>query len=215
LEVTQTTYETLKKRVQGFYWKFNENVLKWHMNKMFDYEYLLETAKEYETFTEFYNFHTSKKQEIIDEHVEQMFDEATRKGLNPTKELVKNCVVVRLGNVYTGMSTENKIINTFSTLAPYITCEKTAKEIDTQYKVDGIIELQGIDKLAIQIKPISFTKYDKGSEKQNHERFKIEFGPRVYYVFYKDKNNISFNGKDIRLDNKNEIINQIEKILVY
>lgn len=213
--VNQITYEALKKSVQGFYYKFNTNILKWHIHKIFDYDYLLETAKDFKNFEEFYNFHTKNKQDLIDKHCKQMFDEAKRKGLNPTEHLIKSCFIVRLGNIYNGIFTENKILEAFSNLTPYIICTKTSKEIDTEYKVDAVIELLGVGKLAIQIKPYSFTKYDKGSELKYHNRFTLDFGPEVYYVLYKDKETIIFNNVEIRLSDKKKIIEQIEKILVY
>jgi hypothetical protein len=215
MEVNQTTYENLKRQVSGFYFKFNTNVLKYHMNKIWDYEYLLETSKHFTTFTEFYRFHTEGKWEVMNQRIDMMLHEARNKGLNPTRDLVKSCLIVRLGNVYNGMFTENKILNTFSTLSPYITCKKTEKEVDMLYKVDGIVEVVGIDKLAIQIKPISFLSYDKGSELPFHQRFEMEFGPAVYYVLYKNKNLIQFNNVEIRLDEKEKIIEQIEQLLVY
>lgn len=213
--MNQTTYEQLKKQVQGFYFKFNTDVLRFHMNKIWDYEFLLQTASEFPTFTEFYKYHTKDKWEIISQHIDLMWHEAQRKGLKCNRETVQNCLTVRLGNVYNGMSTEHNIISTFQNLSPYISCEKTTKEVDMLYKVDGIVELAGVDKLAIQIKPISFLTYDKGSELQYHQRFKIEYGPTVYYVLYKGKSVIIFNGVEIRLGDKEKIIEQIETILVY
>lgn len=213
--INQSIYEQLKRKVTGYYFKFNTQVLRFHMNKMFNYEYLLETAKDFENFEQFYNFHTEKKQDIIDQHIKQMYYEANNKGLNTSVELVKKCIIVRLGNIYNGMYTENLILKTFSTLNDFIICEKTPKEIDTLYKVDAVIELVSVDRLAIQIKPYSFTKYDKGSELQYHNRYTLEFGPSVYYVFYKDKNTIIFNGEEIKLSDYNKIIEQIVNILVY
>jgi hypothetical protein len=43
----------------------------------------------------------------------------------------------------------------------------------------------------------------------------MEFGPAVYYVLYKNKNLIQFNNVEIRLDEKEKIIEQIEQLLVY
>lgn len=215
MEVNQTTYETMKREVSGFYHKFNQQVLRWHMSKIFNYEDLLESAKGFDNFSEFFNFHTSKKENIINKHIKQMYNEANSKGLNPTEDLVKKCLIVRLGNVYNGMFTENKILTVFNTLAPYISCTKTDKDIDTYYKVDGIIELIGIDRLAIQIKPSSFLKYDNGSELQYHSLFEKEFGTKVYYVLYKNKNEVLFNGNSIKLNEPEKIIEQIEKLLIY
>lgn len=215
LKINQTTYEQLKRKHQGFYMKFNQEIIKWHLNKIFNYEYLLETAKDHSNFTEFYYFHTKNKQDLIEAHLEQMYSEALRKGMALDKDWVFECLVVRLGNAYNGMFTEHKILETFSNLTHYITCKKTAKEIDMLYKVDGVVELIGIDKLAIQIKPISFMSYDKGSELQFHSKFTSEFGPEVYYILYKNKNVIVFNGVELKLDNKDKIIEQIENILVY
>lgn len=213
--MNQSTYESYKRQVRGFYWKFNTQVLRFHMYKIFDYETLLNTAKDFETFEGFYEFHTKNRQEVINEHLDLMFNEAENKQLNPTKELVEKCLIVRLGNIYNGMYIENKILEVFNNLTDYITCEKTDKEIDMHYKVDAIIELVGVDKFSIQIKPFTFTKYDNGSELSCHERFNIEFGMKVVYLFYKDRNTIIFNGNEIKMNNKNRIIEQIEKILVY
>lgn len=213
--ITQAVYEEYKKNVQGFYFKFNETVLKWHISKIFSYEFLLESAKDFDNFTEFYSFHTDEKRFLIDNHVEKMVEESRRKGLEANEDLVKKCLIVRLGNIYNGMWIENRILETFDNLSPYITCKKTEKEIDILYKVDGIVQLIGLDELSIQIKPASFKLYDKGSELQYHERFTLEFGPKVFYVLYKDRNKIIFNDMEIELTNKKKIIEQIEKILVY
>lgn len=213
--MNQTFYENYKREVRGFYWKFNEQVLKYHIHKIFNYDYLLATAKNFNTFAEFFEFHTAQKIDIIKEHCEEMFNEAAQKNLMPVIGIVEKCLIVRLGNIYTGMWIENKIYETFRDLASFIKVEQTPKEIDMNYKVDLVVELAGVDHIAIQIKPISFLSYDKGSELQCHKRYELEYGPKVYYVFYKDKNTIRFNGVEIKLDNKDEIIIQLENLLVY
>lgn len=212
--MNEEKYRKLKMEVRGLYFKFNTEVLKYHMNKIFDYEYLLETAKAFSSFEKFYDFHTESKKELIDFHVEKMVREAHIKKISINESLVRSCVIVRLGNIYTGMFVENKILETFNSLSDFVTCTKTEKEIDIHYKVDGIIELVAIDKFAIQIKPISFLSYDKGSEKDAHKRFELEFGPRVYYVFYKNNNTIVLDGETINLNNKNKIVEKIENILM-
>lgn len=212
--MNEDKYIILKREIQGFYFKFNTEVLRFHMNKIFDYEYLLETAKSFSSFEKFYNFHTQSKKELIDYHVEKMVGEAHIKKISCNETMVRSCLMVRLGNVYTGMWIENKILETFNSLSNYITCNKTEKEIDILYKVDGVVELVSIDKFAIQIKPISFLRYDKGSEKDAHKRFELEFGPKVYYVFYKNKNTIVLDGETIDLNNKNKIVEKIENILM-
>ena len=215
MKINQTKYEQWKRKHSGFYQKFNTQIIKWHLNKMFDYEYLLDTAKDFSNFTDFYYFHSKNKKDLIELHIEKMFNEAANKGFNLEKDWVFECLVVRLGNAFNGMFIENKIINTFMDLSPYIYCTKTDKEVDILYKVDGIVELMGVDKLAIQIKPISFLSYDKGSEIPFHNRYTTEFGIEVFYVLYKDINTIVFNNVEIKLSNKDKIIKQIENILVY
>lgn len=212
--MSQIEYEKLKRSVSGFYQKFNTTILKWHINKIFDYKYLLETAVQYETFEDYYYFHTKEKAEVISEHVNQMMDESVNKVEGTTEALIRTCILVRLGNVYHGMVMENRIIETFNRLEPWILCEKTEKEIDTNYKVDGIVTFIGIDQIAIQIKPVSFTKYDRGSEIGAHNKFTTEFGIEVYYVFYKDKDTIQFNGIDVKLNEKGKIV-EILETLVY
>jgi len=214
MKVNQTVYENLKREVQGFYWKFNESVLKWHITKIFTYETLLESAKDFNNFTDFYDFHVKNKSFLIESHIVKMVEESNNKGLLTNSHQVRACLVVRMGNIYNGMWIENKILNTFNNLAPYITCIKTEKEVDILYKVDGIVELAGLDRLSIQIKPVSFKNYDNGSELQFHKRFTEEFGPQVFYVFYKDKNTIIFNNVEIKLTDNFKIIKQIENILV-
>lgn len=213
--INQEIYEQYKKEVQGYYYKFNTEVLRFHMYKIFDYESLLKTVKNFENFEYFYNYNTKGKEEIIKEHCKQMLNEAINKKLGGTLELVKKCLIVRLGNIYNGMYTENRILEIFSNLAPYIICNKTNKDIDMEYKVDSIIELVGIGKLAIQIKPISYTKYDGISELKHHRQFKQDYGIDVYYVFYKNKDEIRFNNTDINLTDTEAIINEIENILIY
>jgi hypothetical protein len=214
IEINQTEYESLKRSVSGFYFKFNQNVLRYHMNKIFYYEGLLETAKSFNNFKEYYYHHTNEKSELIERHVELMLEEANRKGLNPTEDLVRACLIVRLGNIYNGMFTENKIIEAFKNISDWIICTRTDKEIDMHYKVDAVIEIKGIDKFAIQIKPISFLSYDKGSELKNHKRYEKEFNTKVFYCFYKDKNTIVLNNSEVKLSNPNDISNLIEKILL-
>lgn len=213
MKVNKLTFDQLKRKHMGFYVRFNTEVTKFHIHKIFDYDYLLESAKDFDNFVDFYYHHTFNKHELINEHLEQMYEEALRKGMKLNKEWVEELLIVRLGNAYSGNYIEHQIIKVFSNLAPYIICEKTSKDVDMNYKVDAIIEFSGLDSLAIQIKPYSFTKYDNGSELPYHKRFEKEMGPKVHYVFYKDKDTIVFDESLIKLSEKDRIARKIEKLL--
>ena len=215
IEVNQETYESLKRSVRGFYYKYNTQVQRWYITKIFNYNGLLESAKYFDNFEDYFKHHTKGKEKLMVQYFNKMYDEARQKGLNPTPELVQYCLIVRLGNIYNGMYNENKVLKTFNNLAPYITCTETSKKIDIDYKVDGIVELKNVNKIGIQIKPITFLKYDKGGELRYHSKFTKKFGYKVHYVFYKDRYTIMFNNKEIKLENKKEIIKQLEKIMIY
>lgn len=209
----QKEYEQLKRSVSGYYSKFNTQVLKWYMNKIFDYTYLLESANEFKTFEEYYNFHTKNKGEVISSYVEEMLKEAESKVPGTTRGLIETCIKVRLGNIYTGMVIETKIIDSFNNLNDWISCTKTEKEIDMNYKVDAIVQVAGISEIAIQIKPISFTHYGLGTELTYHQQFEKEFGTKVFYVFYKDLNNILFNGNNVELNDVEKIVQILENLI--
>lgn len=213
--IDEKLFREWKAKHRGFYQDFNTKITKYYLSKMFDYNYLIETAKDYNSFEKFYNYHTNSKQNLIENTVEKMYDEAVNKGFKLEKEWAYECLVVRLGNCWYGNNIEDRILKTISFASPYITCKKTEPEIDKNYKVDGIVEIVGIDRLAIQIKPLTFTYYDKGSELEYHKMFENEFGPKVYYLFYKENGNIIFNNVEIKLVDKEKIIEQIEKLLVY
>lgn len=214
IEINQSSYELLKRQVSGFYGRFNQGVLRFHMNKIFDYDSLIETPKQFPTFKEYYDYHTYHKQDVIEEHVAQMLAEAIRKNLNPTPELVRNCLIVRLGNIYNGMVMEDKVLVTLQTVADWIFCQKVSTDIDMNYKVDAVVEIPGVDRFAIQIKPISFLSYDKGSEKVHHERYEKEFGTKVFYCFYKGSNTIVLNNVEISMSNTKLLEKTIEKIML-
>lgn len=211
--MNQKEYEIMKRSVSGFYHKFNQQVLKWNMSKMFHYETLLETAKDFDNFEDFYNHQTKGKEGKIKSIINNMLLFNKDKFTGLTYELIEKCVIVRLGNIYNGMYIENKIIETFKDLSDYISCEKTDKEIDTSFKVDAIVKIEGINQIAIQIKPISFVKYDKGSERNAHKQFTLEYDTQVFYVFYRDRENIVFNGTDVKLNNKGKIIEILENMV--
>jgi hypothetical protein len=216
MNINYKEYQKMKILVSGLYWKFNENILKWYMSKIFNYEQLMESSLEYESFEDYYNTHTKGKEDLIEKYVEEMWKEANKKGLNITKEKVKFCLIVRMGNIYTGMKRENNILDMLTNLSPYIICNKAGKFIDTRYKIDCIVEYQGIDKAGFQIKPISFLSYDKGSENKYHLLFEKDFKMKAHYIFYKGDNIVIIGGKEFLIkENKNEIIKQLEKILVY
>lgn len=219
--MNEKEYLKLKLGLRGFYGKFNTLVLKWHMRDMFNpYVELLETAKDYDNFEDYYERHTKGKEVLIDETVEKMFTEACKKiptGIRFTKKDCKDAITVRLGNIWTGMYTENKIINTLNSLSDWITCEKTDADTDTNYKVDAIVGIPGIDNFAVQIKPISFLTYGKGTEKEHHERYELEIGNKVLYLFYKDdKDTIVFNEETFSLEEDTlELKNFIENTIYY
>lgn len=194
--MNQQEYLKMKRSVSGFYMKFNNKTLAHGIREIFNYNELLETAKNFKNFEEFYNYHTKDKEYLMNKIVEKMFeiDKDNIEGI--TKEKVKSCLVVRLGNIYNGKFMENKIISTFNNVQPWISCTETSVEIDINYKVDAIVTLNSIGNFAIQIKPLSFTKYDDGKELPFHKQFEIENNIKVYYVFYRDENTIYLN-KDI------------------
>ncbi|HLO11580.1 MAG TPA: hypothetical protein VK190_04925 [Pseudoneobacillus sp.] len=211
--ISEEKFKKLKKKYEGFYYKFNQNVTKWYIWKMFDYETLNDGIENFKSFKEFLKFHTKNRYEVVDYHINQMMSEANRKGLKSDYETVRDCLHLRLGNIYYGAFAEHKILTVFNNLKPWITCEKTSKEIDTNYKVDGIVTLVGIDQIAIQIKPISFSKYGLGSEEMAHKQFEKEFGMRVYYVFYEEHGVIAFHGTEIKLTDIEKIVEKIYNLV--
>lgn len=213
--INQEIYEELKSEVSGFYYKFNTQVQRFYIHKLFKYEDLINTAKDFDNFEDFYNFHTENKLEEIIKTCKKMYEESISKNIEgTTMDKVEKCLIVRLGNIYNGIYTENIILNTLSNLTEYIICEKSTKDTDMNYKVDGVLEIIGLGKIAFQIKPNSFTKYDNGSELRYHNEFKNKFGIKVFYIYYLDKEKIKINNKILKLDNKNDIIEQIEYLLI-
>lgn len=217
MKIDQELYKKYKKEVRGFYMKFNSQVLKYYIHKLFDYDYLLKSVTRFDNFEKFYYFHIKGKTDKLKEYIIQMLRECERKNIRATEELVIKCFIVRMGNIYNGIYTEHKILTTFSNLAPYIICTKTTDEVDMDYKVDAVIELSGIDKMAIQIKPISFLKYGADSELRFHKKFEKEYETKVYYVFYDNENfeSITFNRHKFNLDDTDKISEYIENILIY
>jgi hypothetical protein len=201
----QAEYLKLKRSVSGLYQQFNGKVLASGIREIFDYNELLNSAKEHKTFGDFFNYHTKDRTELIDIVVEKMFNQNENEFKGLTKEKVYACLVSRLGNIYNGKFMEHKIITNFNSIEDYIKCIETSVDIDINYKVDAIITVEGIGDFAIQIKPLSFKSYDKGSELPYHKQFELENNMKVYYVLYRDQDTIFFNGELVSLYDKNKI----------
>lgn len=215
VDINGSTYVELKRSVSGFYQKFNTQVLRFYMYKIFNYDLLISSVDRFDTFEDYYDFHTRYRQDLIEESLEKMYDEALRKGLNPTRESVETCLIVRLGNIYHGIYVENKIISTTQQLADWLVCEKAERQIDLDYKIDAFISIPAINVIGIQIKPISFLSYAKGSEDESHKKFYDKTGTKVYYCFYKDEDTIVLDGTEIKLYNRELYIEKLTELLCY
>jgi hypothetical protein len=211
--MTNKEYERVKLSVRGLYKQFNTQVLKTHIRSIFNYDYLISSAKDFNSFAEYLHHHTNGKEELISETVDKMFAENVGRFAALTREKVGNCLISRLGNIYFGNFMEYKIITKLNSLNSWITCEKTSEDVDLKMKVDAIITLVGIGNTAIQIKPESYVKYDDGSELGAHAQFKIEYDMDVHYLFYKDDmETIILKGEYIRLDDIEALVKIIEKL---
>lgn len=208
--MNQQEYLALKKKHEGTYFKFNQQVLRWHLNKIFRYEYLLESAHLFDSFEKFFAYHTKDREGKISEVVGNMYQEAVKKGIFISKQGCEECLYVRMGNVYTGVYTEHQILKVLNNLSEDFTCEKANKETDTKFKVDAVITFSIIGQLAIQIKPISYLNYEKGEELEFHREYEEKNGVKVMYLYYKDPETILFNDEEMKLTEVEKIMEQIQ-----
>lgn len=213
-EINSSTYVELKRSVSGFYYKFNQNVLRFYMYKIFDYDYLIESVVNFDHFEDYYKHHVENKRFLIDSKIEEMYNEAVRKNMNPTKQLVESCLIVRLGNIFNGIHNENNIIKTLQNLDNNIICDKASRSTDLDFKIDAFITIPMINTVGIQIKPNSFNSYAKGNEDEKHKEFFEKTGTKVHYIFYKDNGNVIVDGSEIPLIDKEKLLEKIKKILL-
>lgn len=212
---TYDLYSKYKLEVRGYYFQFNSNVLKHYMRNIFgDYTELMRSANDFDSLELYINYHISNKN--IQYFLEKMLNEANKKDIKGSNiNIIYKCLLVRLGNIYTGVRAEKEILEYLNNLAPYITCEKTRDEIDMNYKVDGIITIKGIGEIAIQIKPFSFKSYNTGEETKYHRMFEEAFNIPVKYVLYKQDKKLLFLDEVFEYNDQEKLVEKIEEFMVY
>lgn len=214
--INQETYFKWKQQLQGPYQRFNNEITKKYVNKIFNYGYLLESAKYYDTFEEFYAFHTLKREKLLKENLELMYQENIEKGFNYDKATVYAMFIVRIGNAYTGMAAENVYIKGLNFIDHNIECIKQQGYVDKELKVDALLKFKGYGSIALQIKPVSNLFYTKGEELEFHEEYTKSTGTKVFYLYYEpDLNTFTLDKQVLKLSEPEKIVEKLKQLMVY
>lgn len=214
MKVTKDEYLKYKQEVRGIYKKLNYKIIPQAMYKIVNYDNMVKLAKEFEKFDDFIYYFTVGKDKKIDRILDEMLNKAKNESIDVTKDIVKKCLIVRFGNVFFGFYAENLILKTLTNLSPYIICNKATDEEDMNNKIDATLEIAGIDKIAIQIKPITFLNYNSGNEAVAHQNYFLEHNNNVVYFFYDNEYNLIIKNTKISLENTDELTSFIEKLII-